>query len=103
LASASPTGDWSPAEVTALVADYFDMLRLELCGEAYSKTARRKALLERLAPGRNDASVEFKHANLSAVLVGLGLPSIGGYKPRGNFRNRPVTGWTTTPTTSART
>jgi hypothetical protein len=56
--------DWSPAEVTALVADYFDMLRLELLGEAYSKAAHRKALRTRLSPGRTDASVELKHADV---------------------------------------
>ena len=36
--------------------------------------------------GRSDGSVEFKHANISAVLVGRGLPYIEGYKPRGNFQ-----------------
>jgi hypothetical protein len=78
--------DWSADEVAALVADYFDMLRLELLGQRYSKAAHRKALLGRLSRGRTGPAVEFKHANLSAVLVGLGLPYIGGYKPRGNYQ-----------------
>src|SRR5207247_2008306 len=33
-----------------------------------------------------DGSIEFKHQNISAVLVSLGLPYIEGYKPRGNFQ-----------------
>ena len=35
---------------------------------------------------RNRASLEFKHCNISAVLVKLGYPCIAGYKPRGNFQ-----------------
>jgi hypothetical protein len=77
--------DWSGDEVALAVADYFDMLRLELLGQNYSKAEHRNALRPRLS-GRSDASVEFKHANVSAVLVGLGLPYIEGYKPRGNYQ-----------------
>jgi hypothetical protein len=80
-------GEWSPDEATSLVADYFDMLRLEMLGEAYSKAAHHKALLTRLSPGRTEASVELMHANVSAALVGLGLPYIDGYKPRGNYQH----------------
>jgi hypothetical protein len=78
--------DWSADEVTSLVEDYFDMLRQELLGLDYKKAAHCKALLPRLAPGRKGPAVEFKHANLSAVLVGLGLPYIAGYKPRGHYQ-----------------
>src|SRR5262249_12926580 len=72
--------DWSEPEVTLLVADYFDMLRKELLGQPYSKTEHRKSLRPLLA-GRSDGSVEFKHQNVSAVLVALGLPYLEGYKP----------------------
>src|SRR5262245_33943221 len=65
--------DWSADEVALIVADYFAMLTKELLGKSYSKTEHRNALRPLLA-GRTDASIEFKHANISAVLVSLGLP-----------------------------
>jgi hypothetical protein len=39
-----------------------------------------------LLEGRSKGSVEFKHANISAVLTLHGYPYIGGYKPRFNFQ-----------------
>ena len=77
--------DWSRDEVEAIVGNYFEMLRAELAGEEYSKTARRRVLGPQLNR-RSDGSIEFKHANISAVLVGYGLPYIDGYKPRGNYQ-----------------
>lgn len=77
--------DWSHDEVEACVADYLHMLTLELNGQRYSKTAHARALFERL-DGRNRAAIEFKHCNISAVLLALGYPYINGYKPRGNYQ-----------------
>jgi hypothetical protein len=77
--------DWSANEVGLIVADYFAMLERELLGKDYSKTDHRRALSPQLS-GRSDGSIEFKHQNISAVLTGLGLPYIEGYKPRGNFQ-----------------
>jgi hypothetical protein len=77
--------DWSEAEVTLVVADYFQMLEKELLVKPYSKAEHRAALRPLLA-GRSDGSVEFKHQNISAVLVALNLPYIRGYKPRGNYQ-----------------
>ncbi len=77
--------DWSEAEVERTVADYFEMLRKELHCLAYSKAAHRRSLMPSL-DGRSEGSVEFKHANISGVLVGLGLPYVEGYKPRGNYQ-----------------
>ena len=77
--------DWSVEEVEATVADYLEMLRKELAGISYSKTEHRNRLLRFLA-GRNAPAIEFKHANISAVLNELGLPFIDGYKPRGNYQ-----------------
>jgi hypothetical protein len=77
--------DWSREEVEACVADYLRMLTLELNGQRYNKTEHANALLK-LLDGRNRASVEFKHANISAVMVALGYPYIEGYKPRGNYQ-----------------
>jgi hypothetical protein len=77
--------DWSGAEVRLAVADYFRMLEQELQGRRYSKAKHRKALAPRLG-GRSDGSIEYKHQNISAVLTGLGLPYVEGYKPRGNYQ-----------------
>ncbi|MFI5029186.1 MAG: DUF3883 domain-containing protein [Reyranellales bacterium] len=76
--------DWSSAELDAIVADYFAMLRAEQAGQAYNKTAHRKALMADVH--RSDGSIEFKHQNISAVLTQLGLPWINGYKPAWNFQ-----------------
>ncbi|HRO61154.1 MAG TPA: DUF3883 domain-containing protein [Burkholderiaceae bacterium] len=80
------TSDWSRAEVEAIVDDYLHMLTQELSGQQYNKTAHRKALSLRLN-GRSDGSIEFKHANISAVLIDLGCPYIVGYKPRSNVQS----------------
>lgn len=77
--------DWSEAEVSACVTDYLRMLTLELNGQRYNKTAHANALLGQL-DGRSRASVEFKHCNISAVMLALGYPYIDGYKPRGNHQ-----------------
>lgn len=77
--------DWTRAEVEAVVADYLKMLSLELSGQAFNKTAHRKALQQKLS-GRSDASIEFKHCNISAVMICLGFPYIRGYQPRSNYQ-----------------
>lgn len=72
-------------EVEACVADYLRMLTLELNGQKFSKTDHARALLPKLR-GRSRASLEFKHCNISAVMLALGYPYIEGYKPRGNYQ-----------------
>jgi hypothetical protein len=77
--------DWTEQEVRLIVADYFDMLQAEVNGEPYRKSDHRQGLIPHLE-GRSEGSVEFKHQNISAVLVDQGLPYIEGYKPRGNYQ-----------------
>jgi hypothetical protein len=77
--------DWSRDEVEATVADYFQMLRRELAGISVNKS-EHNARLRRLLADRSKGSVEFKHANISAVLALHGYPYIEGYKPRFNFQ-----------------
>ncbi len=77
--------DWSRAEVAATVSDYLDMLGAELAGVPYNKAVHRRRLVAVL-DGRSEQSVEFKHANISAVLIELGFPYIAGYKPRSNYQ-----------------
>lgn len=77
--------DWSKAEVEATVSDYLAMLEKELAAVSYSKAAHRRHLVG-LLDGRSEQSVEFKHANISAILIELGFPYISGYKPRSNYQ-----------------
>jgi len=77
--------DWQADELDAIVADYFDMLTMDLAGRSYVKLQHSAALMAQL--GRTHRSVEFKHQNISAVLDELGLPWIPGYKPKRNYQN----------------
>jgi hypothetical protein len=77
--------DWSREEVEATVADYFAMLRQELAGLPLNK-AEHNTNLRSVLNDRSKGSVEFKHANISAVLALYGYPYIDGYKPRANFQ-----------------
>lgn len=77
--------DWSAEEVAATVADYFAMLGHELRGELYNKKQHNRQL-QSLLRARSAGAIEFKHANISAVLIELGFPYIDGYKPRSNYQ-----------------
>lgn len=77
--------DWSREEVELVVDDYLSMLSAQLAGVPYNKTEHRKKLLPKLHR-RSAGSVEFKHQNISAVLLNAGIQSITGYKPRYNYQ-----------------
>jgi hypothetical protein len=79
-------GDWSPDEVAATVADYFVMLGHELRGEPYNKREHNRKLQLQLN-ARSAGAIEFKHANISAILIELGYPYVDGYKPRSNYQD----------------
>jgi len=81
--------DWSQEEISAAVADYFDMFDRELRGLPYSKSEHKRALVG-LLDGRTVASAEYKHSNISAVLVDLGYPYLRGYKPLHNYQRALV-------------
>lgn len=76
---------WTRYENELIVADYLQMLLKELSGQKYNKAERARELLP-LLNGRSKGSVEFKRANISAVMIELGFPSLQGYKPRVNFQ-----------------
>jgi len=76
---------WSNQEVELIVNDYFSMLVDELSGIAVNKAVHRRALMP-LLNNRSEGSIEFKHQNISAVLIILGQPFIKGYLPRYNFQ-----------------
>lgn len=77
--------DWSAEEVALTVADYFAMLEHELRGEPYGKKDHNRRL-QLLLNNRSPGAIEFKHANISAVLIEMGFPYIDGYKPRANYQ-----------------
>ena len=77
--------DWSREEVEAIVADYLQMLTLELAGQNFNKTEHRRRLQGELN-SRSGASIEFKHSNISAAMIDLGFPYIRGYQPRSNYQ-----------------
>lgn len=77
--------DWTRPENELIVADYLEMLLKELAGQKYNKAERARNLMP-LLNGRSKGSIEFKRANISAVLIELGFPSLQGYKPRSNFQ-----------------
>ncbi|WP_161941212.1 DUF3883 domain-containing protein [Pseudovibrio axinellae] len=64
--------------------DYFEMLRLDLRGQAFNKAARRRALT--LSISRSDKAIEFKQQNVSAVLEGLQHPWVTGLRPAKNYQ-----------------
>jgi hypothetical protein len=59
---------WSRDEVELIVADYFAMFEAELRGDDVNKADHNRRLRTRLN-NRSKGSVEFKHANISAVLL----------------------------------
>lgn len=84
---------WSDIEIDLIVADYFAMLSYELAGHQFNKAEHNRALQALLrSPQRSHGSIEFKHQNISAVLMSLGQPWIDGYKPAANFQNALVDG-----------
>jgi hypothetical protein len=80
------TDSWSKIEVGLIVADYFDMLIKELNRIPYKKADHRRQILP-LLHNRSEGSIEFKHQNISAILINLGRPYINGYLPRYNYQN----------------
>ncbi len=60
------------------------MLEAELSARKYSKVEHNRALQARI--GRSAGSIEFKHQNISAVLINFRQPFIPGYLPRQNYQ-----------------
>lgn len=61
------------------------MLERELGGEPYNKSDHNRRLAK-LLHGRSTGAIEFKHQNISAILIELDFPYIEGYKPRRNYQ-----------------
>ncbi|HEY0850597.1 MAG TPA: DUF3883 domain-containing protein [Bradyrhizobium sp.] len=76
--------NWSDEELDLIVADYFVMLNDETAGKHYSKAGHNRFLRRHI--DRSEGSIEFKHQNISAVLLKLGLRRIAGYLPAANYQ-----------------
>lgn len=76
---------WDWLECEACVQDYFSMLLKQIAGERYNKSENRRNLQKKLN-NRSEGSIEFKHQNISAILIELGQPYISGYKPALNYQ-----------------
>lgn len=61
------------------------MYAAEFAGLPVNKAAHNEAL-RRMLNNRSKGAVEFKHQNISAVLVEAGYAYIDGYKPRYNYQ-----------------
>ncbi len=81
----SRSDPWSRAECEAIVADYIDMLSRECRGESFNKAAYRRALQKQL-DDRSESSIEFKHQNISAILLEEGHVYMRGYRPAKNYQ-----------------
>jgi hypothetical protein len=81
---------WPDWQVDLIVADYFNMLADEIAGRPYNKAEHNRSLQAHM--GRNHASIEFKHCNITAVLEQLGIRGIRGYRARPNFQNALIDG-----------
>jgi hypothetical protein len=76
---------WADAEIQPTVTAYFAMLRAELAGQPYVKADFNRQV--QAATGRSRGAVEYKFANISAVLRDRGLPYVLGYQPRANLQS----------------
>jgi len=77
--------NWSESEIDLIIPVYFDMLKKDLMNQSYNKSEYRRSLLPFL-PARSKGAIEFKHQNISAALMNLGLLYIKGYLPRQNYQ-----------------
>lgn len=77
---------WSRLECEAIIEDYFSMLAKELAGQSFSK-AKHNRNLQPLLNDRSKGSIEYKHQNISAVLLKHGHTCIAGYEPAWNYQS----------------
>lgn len=85
-----PRSDWNDEEIDKIVREYFEILSLELKGQAINKKRRNEELRVHLE--RSHAAVEYKHRNISRILDQLGMPWIKGYLPAANIQGALVAG-----------
>ena len=80
---------WTDPEIEAALDSYFTMLLWEQDGRSFAKAEVREELSPRL-PERSKKAIELKWCNVSAVLEGMGLPWVTGFKPLYHYQRRPA-------------
>ena len=70
---------WTQFEIDLITRTYAAMLRKELEGVKFNKSAIRRETVKNL-DGRSEGSYELKMMNISAACKAVGLPWIKGYK-----------------------
>lgn len=85
-----PSG-WADAEIQPTVTAYSAMLRAELAGQSYVKAAFNREV--QATTGRTPGAVEFKFANVSAVVRDIGLPYVLAITHAAITRARCVLRW----------
>lgn len=80
---------WTDDEVSATVAQYFDMLVMDVQGKQFVKATIYRELSTRFA-SRSVNSIERKMSNISAVMVGMGYPHLRGLSPLANYQRSLV-------------
>jgi hypothetical protein len=55
-----------------------------------AEQGRHNRPLQTMLSARSKASIEYKHCNISAVLVELGVPPLAGYRPLFNYQRQLV-------------
>lgn len=81
---ASKEHNWNEQELNTSVDGYFDLHRRTTSGEKLVLAHAFKALIASGLPKRNQGSIERRMANISAVLIELGLPWCERFKPLRN-------------------
>jgi Protein NO VEIN, C-terminal len=76
---------WTTFEIEAVVGAYFDMLHRVAAGERFTKAEVIRGL-RTIVPVRSVGAVEFKFANISAVLREEDRRWLAGYVPRTNYQ-----------------
>ena len=74
----------TPPMYPAIVADYFEMLTIELTSGMYSKADHRNRMAKELGLQDPDL-VDIAFQQVSAVLLALGMPVVDGFRPLGGY------------------
>lgn len=74
----------TPPMYPAIVADYFEMLTIELGSGMYSKADHRNRMAKELGLKDPDL-VDVAFQQVSAVLLALGMPVVDGFRPLGGY------------------
>lgn len=79
---------WTEIENNVIVEGYFEMLAADLSGQQYKKSEHNRNLQSIIK--RTRGAIEYKHQNISAILMELGETWIPGYAPATNYQRSLV-------------